>query len=343
MIASYRPNHALKLVRNPYFHEWSKAAQPDAYPDRVTVAIGGTADEAIRDVIRGQADVASNWWSGAPSGGHVADIKTRHASQVHINPSHALLALFLNTRLAPFDHLDARRAVSYAADRAAAVEAAGGPDLAQATCQVLPTNFPGHRPYCPFTAGSATLGIWTAPDLAKARALVARSGTVGMKVTVWAYAPLAGFGPYTVKLLRSLGYRASLKVLDAGYFAATQDSRTKAQIGWFGWSPDYPTPSNFFHTTLSCAAFKPASASNLNPAEYCDRRFDRQVSHALHDQPINPDAARAQWEHVDQEIVDEAPLVPLVNSKTVDILSKRVGNYQYNPGQGMLIDQLWVR
>jgi len=27
----------------------------------------------------------------------------------------------------------------------------------------------------------------------------------------------------------------------------------------------------------------------------------------------------------------------------VNFLSKRVGNYQYNPQQFMLIDQLWVR
>jgi hypothetical protein len=30
-------------------------------------------------------------------------------------------------------------------------------------------------------------------------------------------------------------------------------------------------------------------------------------------------------------------------SKNVNFLSKRVGNYQYNPQQFMLVDQLWVR
>ena len=127
---------------------------------------------------------------------------------MHTNPQPATIDLFLNTRLAPFDRLDVRRALNYAADRAAAVQAVGGPDVAQATCQILPPHFPGYRPYCPYTAGPTTQGTWTAPDLAKARALVARSGTRGMKITVWSWADLKGFGPYTVKLLRSLGYRA---------------------------------------------------------------------------------------------------------------------------------------
>ena len=47
---------------------------------------------------------------------------------------------------------------------------------------------------------------------------------------------------------------------------------------------------------------------------------------------------------IDRQTVDQAPWVPLVNPKTVDVLSKRAGNYQYSPaGLGMLIDQLWVR
>jgi peptide/nickel transport system substrate-binding protein len=36
-------------------------------------------------------------------------------------------------------------------------------------------------------------------------------------------------------------------------------------------------------------------------------------------------------------------VIPLVNPKRVDFLSRRVGNYQYNPQWGILLDQLWVR
>ena len=60
MIASYRPKHLLTLVRNPWFHGWSQAAQPDGYPDEILVGIGGTPDEAVNDVIRGKADAFSS-------------------------------------------------------------------------------------------------------------------------------------------------------------------------------------------------------------------------------------------------------------------------------------------
>ena len=142
----------------------------------------------MNDVIEGKADVFSTSQSQTPpSEGLMASIKTRYSSQVHTNPQPATIGLFLNTRLAPFDRLNVRRAMNYAADRGAAVRAAGGPDIAQATCQILPPNFPGYRPYCPYSAGATAQGSWTAPDLAKARALVASSGTQGMEVTVWSW------------------------------------------------------------------------------------------------------------------------------------------------------------
>jgi YVTN family beta-propeller protein len=345
VIASYRPKQILRLVRNPYFHEWSKAAQPDGYPDEIVFEIGGTPDEAVNDVIRGKVDAFSTSQSQTPpSAGRLAAIKTQHASQVHTNPQPAAVGLFLNTRLAPFDHLDVRRALNYAADRAAAVKAAGGPDVAQATCQILPPHFPGYQPYCPYTAGTPTKGSWVAPNLARARALIARSGTRGMKITVWSWADLGGLGPYAVKLLRSLGYRASMKVRGGfGYFSVIGDSRTKAQMGTYEWISDYPAASGFFNAILSCASFLPNDPGNSNAAEFCDPRIDRQIGRALTEQATNPDAARGLWERIDRQTVDQAPWVALVNPKAVDVLSKRVGNYQYSPPLGMLIDQLWVR
>jgi peptide/nickel transport system substrate-binding protein len=255
---------------------------------------------------------------------------------VHTNPQPATITLFLNTRLPPFDRLDVRRALNYAADRAAAVKAVGGADVAQATCQILPPHYPGYRPYCPYG---------TAPNLAKARALVARSGTRGMKVTFWSWGDLGGLGPYAQKLLRALGYRASMKTIRGfHYFAVIGDSRTRAQIGTFEWISDYPAASGFFNAILTCGSFLPKSPENANKSEFCDPRIDQQVARATAEQATNADAARGLWERVDRQTVDEAPWVPLVNPKVVDVLSKRVGNYQYSPaGVGMLIDQLWVR
>jgi peptide/nickel transport system substrate-binding protein len=65
--------------------------------------------------------------------------------------------------------------------------------------------------------------------------------------------------------------------------------------------------------------------------EFCDPSIDRLIERALSAQSSNPSAARRLWARVDREIVDQAPWVPLFNPQSLDLLSKRVGNYQYSP------------
>jgi YVTN family beta-propeller protein len=336
MIATYRPGRLLRFVRNPFFHEWSRAAQPAGYPDRIDIRIGGTAEEAIRNVADGKADVLMLTEPWTPS--QLSRLKLRYASQLHSNPRPNIQALFLNTRVPPFDRLDARRAINFAVDRAAAPNAWGGPSTAQRTCQILPPNFPGYSPYCPYTAGSTKRGTWTAPDLTKAKALVARSGTRGMKVTLWAWSRAKGFNQLAEKVLRSLGYRVAVKPVGGfdKYWNAVGDPRNRAQIGFDGLEAGYPSPATFLVTLFSCPA--------PDSSRFCSPGIDRQMRRAEAEQQSDPTGSRALWQQIDREITDASPWVPLLATKDVNFLSKRVGNYQFSPaGMGLLIDQLWVR
>jgi peptide/nickel transport system substrate-binding protein len=338
VIAAYRPGQVLRFIRNRYFREWSRAAQPDGYPDRIVFQFAKTPDGAVNAIISGRADAFGSI-GGVPSRSLLDAIETRHASQVHWTSFERIFALFLNTRLAPFDRLGVRQALNYAADRTAAVGLAGGPDVANASCQILPPNFPGYRPYCPYSAGTTAEGGWKKPDLAKARALVAASGTRGMKVTFWSGPLAAGYDVYAVKLLRSLGYRATIKTLGPTQYT----SYARAQIGFFGWTSDYPAPSGFFVPLLTCASYVPASADNANFAGFCDPHIDRAIEHAQTEQTANPELAGRLWQRVDREIVDKAPWVPLSSPNLLNVLSRRVGNFQFSPMWSMLVDQLWVR
>jgi peptide/nickel transport system substrate-binding protein len=344
MIANYRPNKVLTLVRNKFFHEWSRAAQPAGYPARIELRIAGTTNDAVRDVVDGRAD---DLWLAQPlTAKQASRLKVRYASQMHSDPRPNIQALFLNTRVPPFNRLDVRRAVNFAVDRAAAANAWGGPSNAEPTCQILPPNFPGHRPYCPYTSGSTKHGKWLAPDLATARALVERSGTRGMKVTVWAWDQAKGFNRVAVKVLHSLGYRVTLKpVRGDAYWGRVGDSRNRAQVGFYGHNGGGdPSPANFLVDLFSCAAFLPDSFYNNNAGEFCNPSIDRQMRKAQAEQTSDPVGARALWQRVDREVTDAAPWVPLIATKDVNFLSKRVGNYQFSPdGMGLLIDQLWVR
>jgi peptide/nickel transport system substrate-binding protein len=146
-----------------------------------------------------------------------------------------------------------------------------------------------------------------------------------------------------VPVLQRLGYRVRLKVVPIKrYFHAVADSRNRIQIGNGVWSADYPAAADFLSHLLSCAAFVPSSPHSLNLAEFCDRRIDARMRRAAATQARDPQRANRLWAAVDRRMVDAAPWLPLVIEQSVELVSKRVGNYQYNPQYGGLIDQLWL-
>lgn len=333
MVASYRPKHVLTLVRNPYFHEWSAAAQPDGYPDRIVVSFTGTPGRQLTAVERGKADYAD-----LDQLGWRDELATRYSAQVHLFPIGGTEGLFLNTHEPPFDNLAVRQAVNFAIDRRKTPAAFGGTEGASVTCQMLPPGTPGYKPSCLYTQRPGD--IWTAPDLARARKLVASSGTRGQKVVVWTSGGSIGeaVARLGVETLNALGYRAALKVV-GNYFEAIKDLRNHPQAGFVGWSSDYPAASGFF-TIFTCRA---GATGNDSASRLCNPGLDRAFDRALVAQSQDPPSASASWASVDRRVSELAPWVPLINPQRVVVVSRRVGNVQYNPEFGTLIDQLWVR
>jgi ABC-type transport system substrate-binding protein/DNA-binding SARP family transcriptional activator/streptogramin lyase len=344
MTRSFTPHKSWVLVRNPRFHEWSRDAQPDGYPDRIELTAGPS--NQIAALERSAADVLL-----APPVGRIDELARRLASQLHIDPVGATFALAMNTRVAPFNRLQARRALNYALDRGRIARLTGSSLTAQPTCQILAPTLPGYRPNCPYTLDPAPSGSWEAPDLARAQQLVAASGTKGAKVTLLLSPPIANqptpqIGRYVVSVLDQLGYRASFRIIDNTSLDGVGElgnSRRRPQIGWFTWFQDVPTPANFIDPLLTCASFVPASDTNINVAEFCNRSIDTQERRAHTLQQTDPAAAGEAWSRVDRELVDQAPWAPLYNPRAATALGVRVGNYQYHPFWNVLLDQLWVR
>ena len=241
----------------------------------------------------------------------------------------------LGTRLPPFDDPRARRAVAYAVDRGALVALAGGAAFAQSTCQVLPPNFPGYRPYCPFTRNPSAGGHWSAPDLARARALVAASGTKGASVVIAVEGQFAPIAHRVAADLRRIGYRPSLRAFpDLDSFTSyVFEPRNRAQVALTTFYLDYPSAARAFEP-FTCAAGYSA---------FCDPRIDRLIERARDLEANDPEQANGYWAPNDRAIVDAAPVVPLFIPRNFDLVSTRVGNYQFSPQYGVLLSQLWVR
>jgi YVTN family beta-propeller protein len=333
------------LERNPHFHEWNADAQPSGYPDKIVLSQTTDAQRAVSSVEEGTLNVLLP----IPTN-RLSELATHYTQQFHSEPLGATFAVAMNTHAAPFNNVLVRRALNYAIDRGRITNTAGGPLAAQPTCQILPPNMAGYQPYCPYTLDPSPSGLWTGPNLADADRLVGASGTRGTKVTVTVSPadptnPTTKVGSYLTALLDRLGYHTSLRVAasEAGFYQTFGNPRSHIQIGWFTWTQDYPAPSDFIVPLLTCGAFQPQSPSNVNDAEFCDPRIDTAAQHAQALEPNSPGSANEAWGAIDKRITNQAPWLPLYNPRLDIAASPRVGNFEYHPFFGLLLDQLWVR
>lgn len=325
----------VRLVRNPFFHEWSHAAQPAGNPDEIRWRFVGSAQAATDDVAAGRAD----WLLGLVPIARLHALELARSAQVHRNPSMVFDFAPLNTHRPPFDHLGVRRALNLAIDRASIVRMYGGRDIATPLCQTLVKGMPGYRRYCPYTLHPDATGRWSAPDLATARRLVDASGTKGELVDVWGATDELGVPSrvpaYFAGVLRSLGFRTRLHHMPLGQIS--EGLRRTFQISVDGdWQADYPAASADIPQFFACGG-------GYTNGYVCDRTLDREMHRATALALSTPRLAAAEWRAVDRRITDQALWVPTVNVHEPEVTSARVRNYQYNPVWGFIADQVWLR
>ena len=345
MWKSYNPNTQAVLVRNPYFHVWNAQAQPEGYPNEIIEKYGLQVSDEVTQVQNGQANEVFDG-DQIPSDQLSQLNSPKYANQVHVNTLTADWYFALNTKRPPFNNVQARQAINYAANRAAYVKIAGGPSLAVPTCQILPPNYPSYAAYCPYTTGTDHTK-WTAPDIAKAKQLVKQSGTAGMKVVVNGTNDQVGKAlvEQMVSDLNAIGYKASPQLLAASIqypFVQNSSNSSKWNVGWSAWYQDYPAASDFLNVLLGCGNIHPNSDASPNIAAFCNKAVQAKIDQAESQGATNPSGAAALWTQVDHMDTDAAPWVDMYNPKQIDFLSSNVHGYSWNPQWYILIDRLWL-
>jgi YVTN family beta-propeller protein len=325
----------VRFVRNPFFREWSHAAQPAGNPGSIVWRTVPTAQAAATAVEQGRA----NWFFGQVPAAQYQQLELTDPAQVHSNPTFAVEFAALNTNIPPFNDVRVRQALNYAIDRAEIAELYGGSAFATPSCQPITPGLPGYVPYCPYTLHPGPGGAWSAPDLARARQLVAESGTSGEQIEVWG-SPDEGYvpptaAPYVAAVLRSLGYRVELHMIPFATISRAMLRHVQVSVNG-DWVANYPDPSSYLPEFFGCGGVS-------GNGYYCNPGLDREMQQATQLESSNPPRSRALWALVDRQLTDAAVWVPTVTLRQIDLTSQRLGNYEYNPVWGFLVDQSWVR
>jgi peptide/nickel transport system substrate-binding protein len=335
-VDSYMPGKSVVLVRNP---NWDPATDPlrRVWVDRIQIWLGVSIPSIQRAIEREEADLSLD--------SHVPETQVtalradpERSGRVSINPTSCLFFLALGTHRAAGAIADVRvrQAVNYAIDKVAYRDAVAGKfaatgDLAST---ILPATSLGYRRYDLYpTSGSRG-------DPAKARALLAAAGhpnglTLGF-ATFGSGRLAAATKPIKASLARA---GIELKVTtyernDLWYKSlGVPAKRLEHQLGLTAWCPDYLGDNARGMIVPQYDGRLLKSNLGANITEYDNPVVNRLMDRAL----AEPDQARraALWGQIDQRIMRDAPLVPLIWENFSFYWASRVHGWRYDPWTSM--------
>jgi ABC-type transport system substrate-binding protein len=325
----YIPGETVVLVRNP---NWDPATDPlrKAWVDRIHVRVGVGISLIQRQIEREEADLSLN--SHVPQA-RVAALRAdpQRSRRVSVNTTGSLLFLVLGTHRAAGAIADVRvrQAVNYAIDKVAYRDAVAGRFAAtgELASTIMAPGSLGYRHYdlYPTPGGRG--------DPAKARALLAAAGyphglTLGF-ATFGSGRLAAGRKPIEDSLKRA-GIRLKVttnKEWDPHYEALRNPAkRLEHQLAQNGWILEY-FGDNARQSIV--AQYDSRLTDTGNFSEYDNPAVNQMIDRAL----AEPDWDRraALWAQIDQRIMRDAPLVPLLWQNASFQWASRVHGWVYDP------------
>jgi peptide/nickel transport system substrate-binding protein len=330
-LAAYIPRRMVVLVRNP---NWDPATDPlrKAWVDRIEVRLGVSIPSIQRAIEREEADLSLD--SHVPQA-RIDALRAdpERSRQVSVNPTGNLLLLVLGTHRAAGAIADVRvrQAVNYAIDKVAYRDAIAGRYAAtgELASTILAPGSLGYRRYDLYlTPGGRG-------DPAKARALLAEAGYPnGLTLTfvTWGSGKLAAGRKPIEESLKRAGIRPKVKTYEEGDLweksLAIPAKRLEHQLGQSVWRPDYLGDN-------ARQSIVPQYDSRIDPAvsgnfsEYHNPDVNRLIGQALAEP--NQDRRAAMWGQIDQRIMQDAPLVPLIWENFSFQWASRVHGWVYDP------------
>ncbi|MBV2151884.1 ABC transporter substrate-binding protein [Kitasatospora sp. SUK 42] len=311
---SYEDGKQLTLVPNT---NWDPATDPirKQLADKIVVRMGMEQSTIDKDLIAGNAQV--DLVGGGVDPQTQAQILQNQKLKASTDNAYGgrLVYTAINTKVAPFDNIECRKAVQYAIDKVSVQTTLGGPIRGQVASTVLPPDIPGHQDFntwetkdnkgdidkakealkaCGKPDGFST--VITArterdPEVQAATAIQAQLKKIGINVEIQKYAQ----GKYFSDA--------------AGVPQFTQDHNIGLMM--MQWGADWPTGYGFLQQIADGRAIKASGNSNLAQLN------DPEVNKLLDDAIANTDKSAREkiYGQIDKKIMDQAVYVPLTDFK----------------------------
>ena len=325
-IGEYTPDTSLRLVRNP---AWTAESDPlrKAYVDEIEITMGLQADAIMQQIQAGDADLAYD-----------VNVPTAILATLAATGDEKLTAmsagntnfLFINTvsdnNNGALKDLRVRQALEYAVDKAAIVQQWGGPTVAEPVGGIFGPGVLGHHQFDLYPSADSK------GDPEKAKALLAEAGFPDGITLKMPYRN-KDLEVATAATIQASVARAGINleltpVTAADYYSKfmTNPANTKEgtwDIAPVGWTPDWVGGA-------ARSVFQPQFTFDGTHQTYNYTDYNNPQANELAAQAINattPEETGKLWAQVDEAVMADAPVVPLIANKNPRYRSEAVQNY----------------
>ncbi|WP_449343699.1 ABC transporter substrate-binding protein [Streptomyces lutosisoli] len=311
---SYSEGKQAVLVRN---ENWDASTDPlrKQYPDKIVVNLKVNAETIDKDVLAGDAIDLGGTGVQAATQAQVLSSADKKANTDNTYGGR-LVYMAINTKVAPFNKVECRKAVQFAIDKVSVQTAEGGPIRGDVASTVLPPDIPGYAKSDVY-ASTGNKG-----DAAKAKEQLKACGKSSITTNISARSDRPqeiDAATAIINSLKAAGINASLKQYPSGkYFtdyAGVPKFTEKNNIGliMMQWGADWPSGYGFLQQILNGSAIGASGNTNLS-------QYDNKDVNALLEKAIGTEDTAARnslYTQIDKQTMDDAVLVPLTYFKVL--------------------------
>ncbi|KFE34565.1 ABC transporter substrate-binding protein [Thioclava atlantica] len=256
-----------------------------------------------------------------PSPADLQALKSDENIKVEEQPGLNVAYLAYNTKQAPFDKAEVRKALNMAINKQAIIDA-----VFQGAGQVAKNPIPP-------TMWSYNNDIKDdAFDPEAAKKMLADAGVKDLEMNIWAMPVQRPYMPNarrTAELMQAdlakIGVKANIVSYEWGEYLKKSKDPTRDGAVILGWTGDNGDPDNFLAVLLSCAA----AESGSNRAFWCNKDFDDLITKAA---KTTDQAERTKlYEQAQVVFKDQAPWDTIAHSTVFMPMSKKVSGYVMSP------------
>jgi peptide/nickel transport system substrate-binding protein len=335
MLSSYT-DKVVTWVRNPHWDANSKVLGLDKYKDQLwnvdgwTITFGLSPDQQLLKLKSNEADMSWNAIAITSLGERKRiendpELKTRFIA----NPDPFVRYLAMDVSKPPFDNIKLRQAANYAIDREAVVKIFGdGTPWSQILGEgLMPKDEKQLFP--------------TKPDVEKAKQLVQESGVSDLSIKLGhVNTPPSPQVFAAIKAnLEAVGFKVTLVPHSSeSYYSFLADPKNNLAMRSGGWAPDWPDGGAVFIPLLNSVT----AGTSQNLANMKDPALDAKMQ-AISSMPYGPERA-AKWQELSRDATANiTPWVVTRNGEELNLLSNRIGGFNYNSVKLVFMDTLYIK